>query len=208
MENLNEFVNCVVGIAKENYDVTNVLEKMRDYDNFVYYIQYYKKEVEAKKDDLDKLNQEINYSKGILDSYIIILDKLSELEIMSFGINELWILFNTLNEIGRENNKSLDETKKEFFDDLKSYDEIIRSRKERDRLQSEVKNLEIQTIKEREKYNSYPQIIQSIDRLSNAGIYEDILEIEKIISMTRIQIYKDKPMYKQNLRMIYENKEI
>ncbi len=110
------------------------------------------------------------------------------------------ILFNTLNEIGRENNKNLDEIKKEFFDDLKSYDEIIRSRKERDRLQSEVKNLEIQTIKEREKYNSYPQIIQSIDRLSNAGIYEDdILEIEKIISMTGIQLYKDKPIYKQNL---------
>jgi hypothetical protein len=35
MENINEFVNCVRGIANENYDVTNVLEKMRDYDNFV-----------------------------------------------------------------------------------------------------------------------------------------------------------------------------
>ena len=35
MENINEFVNCVGGIANENYDVTNVLEKMRDYDNFV-----------------------------------------------------------------------------------------------------------------------------------------------------------------------------
>ena len=58
MENLNEFVNCVRGIAKENYDVTNVLEKMGDYDNFVYYIQYYKKEVEANKAELDKLNQE------------------------------------------------------------------------------------------------------------------------------------------------------
>jgi hypothetical protein len=49
-------VNCVRGIAKENYDVTNVLEKMGDYDNFVYYIQYYKKEVEAKKAELNKLN--------------------------------------------------------------------------------------------------------------------------------------------------------
>ena len=118
MENINEFVNCVRGIENENYDVTNVLEKMRDYDNFVYYIQYYKKEVEAKKHGLDKLNQEINYCKGLLDSYKTKLDIISELERMDFGINELRVLFNTLNEIGRENNKSLDEIKKKFFDDL------------------------------------------------------------------------------------------
>ena len=97
MENLNEFVNCVRGIANENYDVTNVLEKMRDYDNFVYYIQYYKIEVEAKKAQLDKLNQEINYCKGLLDSYKIKLDIISELERMDFGINELRVLFNNLN---------------------------------------------------------------------------------------------------------------
>ena len=37
-----------------------------------------------------------------------------------------------LNEIGRENNKSLDEIKKEFFDDLKNYYEATgQERKER-----------------------------------------------------------------------------
>ena len=51
----------------------------------------------------------------MLDSYIIKLNKLPELEIIGFGINELRILFNTLNEIDRANNKSLDEMKKEFL---------------------------------------------------------------------------------------------
>ena len=46
MENLDQFVNCVVGIAKENYDVTNVLEKIRDYENLIYYIEHYKIQVE------------------------------------------------------------------------------------------------------------------------------------------------------------------
>jgi uncharacterized protein YktA (UPF0223 family) len=81
---------------------------------------------------------------------------------MDFGINELRVLFNTLNEIGRENNKNIDEIKKEFFDDLKNYHEIVRSRKKRDRLQSEIKNLEMQTIKERERYDSYPKVIERI----------------------------------------------
>ena len=57
MENLDQFVDCIKGIAKENYDVTRVLELIRDYDNLVYYIDLYKKEVEAKKDELNLLNQ-------------------------------------------------------------------------------------------------------------------------------------------------------
>jgi hypothetical protein len=50
MENLDQFVNCVVGISKENYSVTKVLELIGDYDNLLNYIQLYKKEVEAKKE--------------------------------------------------------------------------------------------------------------------------------------------------------------
>jgi hypothetical protein len=98
---------------------------------------------------LNHLNQELNYRMGLLDSYIIKLDKLSELEIMEFGINELRILFNTLNEIGRENNKSLDEIKKEFFDELKSYGKVIRFRKEIRRLQSELKSRDTQDKRKR-----------------------------------------------------------
>lgn len=96
----------------------------------------------------------------------------------------------------------MDEIKKEFFNDLKNYDVVIRSRNERERLQSELKNLEIKIIKERERYNSYPTVIKSIERLSNAEIDENaILAIDKIISMTGIShhLYKDKRQYNQNL---------
>ena len=58
IKNLNQFANCMAGIAKENYDVTKVLEKMGDYDNLVYYIQHYKNEIEAKKVELNQLNKE------------------------------------------------------------------------------------------------------------------------------------------------------
>jgi hypothetical protein len=56
-------------------------------------------------------------------------------------------------------------------------------------------------IKERERYNVYPKVIQGIERLSNAGIDEDdIITIDQIISMTGIYLYKDKSgRYKQNL---------
>lgn len=56
-------------------------------------------------------------------------------------------------------------------------------------------------IKERERYNSYPKVIESRERLSNAEIYEDdFLAIDKILSMTGIShLYKDKHRYKQTL---------
>ena len=59
----------------------------------------------------------------------------------------------------------------------------------------------MQTIKERERYNPYPKVIESIERLSNTKIYEDdILAIDKILSMTGIShLYKDKHKYIQTL---------
>ena len=120
MENVDRFVNCIVGISKENYDVTQVLELIRDYDNLLYYRQLYKKEVEAKKDELSLLNQELNSRKELLDSYRIKSDIVEDLERMGFGINELRVLYDTLMEIGRENisdtnNKTFEQVKKSFF---------------------------------------------------------------------------------------------
>lgn len=105
-----------------------------------------------------------------------------------------------LNEIGLENNLNYDEVVKEFFDDVKNYEEVIGSRKEIDRLKNERKMLEVQTLKEREKYNSYPKIIESINRLSDAGITEDeIVKIDRILLMNYYYLYKDNEMYKEDL---------
>ncbi len=106
---------------------------------------------------MDKLNKDISYYKGLLNIYKINTDILDKLEIMGFGINELQNLYDTLIEIERENKnrKSLDEIKKEFFDDLKNYHEVIRSRNERDRLHNEIKNLEMLKMKVRERYTKF-----------------------------------------------------
>jgi hypothetical protein len=116
-------------------------------------------------------------------------------ETMGFGINELRTLTNMLNEIGKENNQSFDEIRKEFFDDLKNYEEVIESRREIDRLKNELKILEVQTMKQIERYNAYPKIIESITRLSGAGISEaDIIKVDRILSSNDSYLYKDKPL--------------
>jgi len=65
---------------------------MRDYDNLLYYIGLYKKEIETKKEELKLLNEEITYSINLLNSYRIKLEVIEKLETITFGINELQIL--------------------------------------------------------------------------------------------------------------------
>jgi hypothetical protein len=53
---------------------------------------------------------------------------------------------------------------------------------------------------EREKYNSYPKVIESIRRLAGSRISEkDIVDIDKILSMTDYYNYKGKRLYKEGL---------
>ena len=195
MENMEEFVKCVVGITKENYNHAQILKKITDYENLEKNSRYYNEQVDLKKYEVDKLNQQINIKQNILSLFKIKVDNLHEVETMGFGINELRTLTNMLNEIGKENNQSFDEIRKEFFDDLEDYEEVIGSRRDIDRLKNELKILEVQTMKERERYNAYPKIIESITRLSGAGISEaDIIKIDRILSINDSYLYKDKPL--------------
>ena len=202
IEDIDQFVKCVVGIAKENYNHVQILKKITDYENLEKNSRYYNDQVNSKKDELAKLNKDLGITKNILNCSKIKVDNLNELDIMGFGINELRMLNNMLNEIGGGNNQSFDEIRKEFFADVKNYEEVIGSRKEIDRLKYELKNLEAQTMKEREKYNAYPKILESLIRLSSAGISEDdIVKIDKILSMSDYYYQeKDKPFSKETLR--------
>jgi hypothetical protein len=219
MDNIDMFVQSVVGIAKENYDPLQVLAKIADYENVEKNSRYFNEQVNLKKDELTKLNQDIDRQQKIRNYFKIKLDIIDELEIRGFNIQELRTLINMLNEIGRENDCTFDEIRNEFFKDVKNYEEVIGSRKEKDRLQKELKILEEETMKEREKHNSYPKVIESIIGLAGAGIYEDdIVKINKILSMTDYYYQdKDKAMSKEaliddlqkyrNLKLVIQNLE-
>ncbi len=200
MENIDQLVKSVIGMSKENHDYIKVIEKIADYENLEKSTKYFNEQVKLKKDELAKLEQGINIKKKDLSYFEVKLEIINELEMRGFGIIELRTLINILNEIGREKNQNFDVTIKKFFDDVKNYVEVIGSRIEIDRLKNELKNLEVKTMKEREKYIAYPTVIEGILRLAGSGINEqDIIKIDKILSMTDYYPNKDKPLYKETL---------
>ena len=84
--------------------------------------------MKLKKDELAKLEQDINIKKKDLSYFEVKLENINELEMRGFGIIEFRTLINILNEIGMEKNQNFDVTIKKFFDDVKNYVEIIGSR--------------------------------------------------------------------------------
>ena len=160
MEDLDQFVKCVVGISKEGYNAVKVLAKIANHENLEKDSKRYEFELSLKKDKLAKLNQDINDKENTLDYSKIKVDIINDLETKGFGNKELRTLYTMLNEIGLENNTDFNEIRKQFFDDIKNYEEVIGSRKEIERLKTEVKNLEEKTVKEREKYIAYPAVIE------------------------------------------------
>jgi hypothetical protein len=200
MENIDQFVKSVIGMSKENNDYIKVLEKIADYENLEKNTKYFNEQVKLKKDELAKLEESINIKKKDLSYFEVKLENINELEMRGFGIIEFRTLINILNEIGMEKNQDFDVTIKKFFDDVKNYAEVIGSRIEIDRLKNELKNLEIKTMEEREKYNAYPTVIDSILRLAGSEIKEqDIIKIDRILMMTDYYSNKDKPLYKEKL---------
>ena len=201
MDDIDVFVQSVVGIAKENHDPVKVLAKIANYENLEKNSIFYNEQIKSMKDELAKVNEDIDRQQKIRHYFKIKLDIIEELEKRGFNIKELRTLYNMLNEIGRENDLTYEEIINEFFKDVKNYEEVIGSRKEVDSLKNECKNLEVEIMKEREKYNSYPKIIESIIRLAGAGISEDdIITIDKILSMTDYYLHKDNNrLYKKAL---------
>jgi hypothetical protein len=200
MDNLDLVVKCVIGISKENYNPFEIIRKIADYANLERNSRYYNEQVILKKDQLAKLNHDLDLQQLRLDSLKIKVRLFDELEMMGFSTNEFWILNNMLNKIAEEKNKSFDGIRQQFFDVVKHFEEVIELRREIDRLKNEFKSLAAQTMKERENYNAYPKILESIIRLSSAGIFEDdIVKIDRILSMTDFYRYNEKPLSKEDL---------
>ena len=53
MDDMDQFVKCVVGISKENYNHVQVLAKIADYENLEKDSNYYKEEINLMKDESD-----------------------------------------------------------------------------------------------------------------------------------------------------------
>jgi hypothetical protein len=125
IDNIGFFIECLKGIKNEGYDVNNVLMKYSD-------SIYLNKSIESDKATEQKIIQEIDnlknqkiFLKEKINSDLLKINKLQELEHIGFGLKELKTLYNTITEITKENNIISKEAIQQFFDQLNEYDKYI-----------------------------------------------------------------------------------
>src|SRR5690348_14037016 len=126
VDDISKFAKAVNGIRQYGYDVGKVISE---------FLEFQSRETRHKmlQDTMRMLQNESNYLcqkcsslENTVNSHEQIISIFKELEAMGFGLEELKLLSNTINEITVANNMPLNEAQQKFFKDIKEqYDKKI-----------------------------------------------------------------------------------
>jgi translation elongation factor EF-1beta len=192
LDNISFFIQCLMGIKNEGYDVNKVLTK---YSELIYFdkleevqnhtIQKSRIEIEQLTQLKKSLNEEVNWNR-------LKLSKNQELENIGFGIKELKILYNTIIEISKENTINPKEAAQKFFSDMNDYDDIVGFKKKVEELRKEGSNLNMQIANNRIILSSQQYISTILQNLLIIGISEeDIADINSILLLGGFEYYNN-----------------
>jgi len=192
LDNLSFFIQCLMGIKNEGYDVNKVLTKYSELSYFDkleevqnHTIQKSRIEIEQLTQLKKSLNEEVNWNR-------LKLSKNQELENIGFGIKELKILYNTIIEISKENEINPKEAAQKFFSDMDDYDDIVGFKKKVEELRKESSNLNMQIANNRIILSSQQYISTILQNLLSIGISEkDIADINSILLLGGFNYYNN-----------------
>ena len=192
LDNLSFFIQCLMGIKNEGYDVNKVLTKYSELSYFDkleevqnHTIQKSRIEIEQLTQLKKSLNEEVNWNR-------LKLSKNQELENIGFGIKELKILYNTIIEISKENEINPKEAAQKFFSDMDDYDDIVGFKKKVEELRKESSNLNMQIANNRIILSSQQYISTILQNLLSIGISEkDIADINSILLLGGFDYYNN-----------------
>jgi hypothetical protein len=130
----------------------------------------------------DALNQECSILEQSVNSYSQKLSLYDELQEMGFGLKELKLLRNTINEIAEANNIPRNQAQQKFFTDIKEhYDDKLGLELQLNRLRSEIFTVNINLNVLRTALLAQPLVAPSLQRLFSKGVVEkDIVELANL----------------------------
>ena len=96
---ISKFAKVVHGISQKGYDVGKVIKEFSDLESIRTEYWSYQASIPDLKKKYDDLNQECSILEQYVNSYNQKLSLYDELQDMGFGLKELKLLRNTINEI-------------------------------------------------------------------------------------------------------------
>jgi predicted acetyltransferase len=126
VDDISKFAKAVNGIRELGYDVGKVIREFSDYESVETQRKMLQDSVKMLQNELNHLSQKCSSLENTVNSHEQIISIFKELDGMGFGLEELKLLWNTINEITVANNIPLNEAQRKFFKDIEEqYDKKL-----------------------------------------------------------------------------------
>ena len=192
IDDISFFIQCLMGIKNEGYDVNKVLTKYSELTYFDKLEEVQDHTIQKSRIEIEQLTQLKKSLKEQVNWNRLKLSKNQELENIGFGIKELKIIYNTIIEISKENEINPKEAAQKFFSDIDDYDDIVGFKKKVEELRKESSNLNMQIANNRIILSSQQYISTILQNLLSIGISEkDIADINSILLLGGFDYYNN-----------------
>jgi cell division protein FtsB len=178
-----KFAKVVHGISQKGYDVGEVINEFSDLESVRKEYWSCKLSISCLERKYDDLKQECSTLEEHVKSYNQKLSIYDELQYMGFGLKELKLLRNTINEIAYANKIPTDQAQQKFYKDIEEeYDDKLGFELQLNKLRSEIAIVNINLNVLRTALLAQPLVGPSLQRLFSRGIVEqDIVELANLL---------------------------
>jgi len=177
VDDIPKFAKAVNGLTENGYDVVKIITEFSESQSRETRQKMLEDSVRMLQNESNYLGQRCSSLENTVNSHEQIISVLKELEAMGFGLEELKLLSNTINEIAVANNMPLYEAQQKFFKDVEEqYDNKLG-------FESKVQNLQLEITKLSEQNIRLPLVGPLLARLVQSGVNEqDIINVAYIFN--------------------------
>jgi hypothetical protein len=182
-DHISKFAKLVHGISQKDYDVGKVIKEFSDLESTRKDYLSLKALIPGLERKYNDLNQDCSILEEHVKSYNQRLSLYDELQNMRFGLKELKLLRNTINEIAQANNIPADQAQQKFYKDIEEhYDDKLGLELQLNKLRSDFATVNINLNVLRTALLAQPLVGPSLQRLFSKGIVEqDIVELANLL---------------------------
>ena len=182
VDDISKFAKAVNGIRKYGYDVGNVIREFSESQSLETRHKMLQDSVRLLQNESNYLGQKCSSLENMRNSHEQIISIFKELDGMGFGLEELKLLWNTINEIAVANNMPLYEAQQKFFKDIEEqYDNKLGFESKVQNLKTEVNTMTQEKKRLHEELLAQPLIGPILIGLFQIGVNEqDIINMAYI----------------------------
>jgi hypothetical protein len=181
-DHIPKFAKVVYGISQKGYDVSKVIEEFSDLESTRKDYRFYQESILELVSKYKHLEQECTTLEEHVKSYNQKLSLYDELKAMGFGLKELKLLRNTINEIAEANKIPADQAQQKFYKDIEEhYDDKLGFELQLNKLRSEISTINMNLSVSRTALLAQPLVAPPLQRLFSKGVVEqDIIELANL----------------------------